>query len=148
MKTDVVWKDGMEFEGVAENHTVSMDAKPPIGKGKGSTPKELVAIGLGGCTAMDVIALLKKYKQPPKSLTVNVEVEPTKDGYPVIFEKAVLTFVAEGNIEKEKLLDAVNLSQTKYCSVSAMLSKVFPIEYSVVLNGEKIGTGVANFTKT
>src|SRR5690606_6375283 len=111
----------------------------------GASPKELVAMGLGGCTAMDVIALLKKHKQPPQSFLVNVEVQTSTGGHPAVFEKAVLRFVVNGAVDADKLLEAVKLSQTKYCGVSAMLSKALPIEYKVVLNGTEIGAGSANF---
>ena len=141
MRSAVVWKSGMEFEGVADNHTVGMDAKAPLGKGAYCTPKELVALGLGGCTAMDVIALLKKHKQPPQAFRIDIEIESSTGGHPAVFTKAILTFNIEGAVDAEKLKEAVALSQTKYCGVSAMLSQAFPIEYVVVLNGEEIGTG-------
>lgn len=145
MKTSIQWKDGMQFTGIAGHHTVPMDAKSPIGKDAASTPKELVAIGLGGCTAMDVIALLKKYKQPPLSFSVDIEITSSAGEPPVVFEKATLIFKVEGNVSAEKLTEAVKLSQTKYCGVSAMLSKSFPIEYQIILNGHEIGTGAAHF---
>lgn len=145
MKTAVVWKTGMEFSGVAVDHIVQMDAKVPLGKDSGATPKELVAMGLGGCTAMDVIALLKKYKQSPNSFRIDVEVQPSTEGNPIVFEKAMLTFIVDGAVDPEKLKEAVTLSQTKYCGISAMLSKSFPIEYQVILNGNKIETGIAKF---
>lgn len=145
MKTAVVWKDGMMFEGVADNHIVQMDAKAPIGKDIGASPKELVAMGLGGCTAMDVIALLKKYKQPPQTFRVDVEIVPSRGAHPIVFEKAILTFTVDGAVDSEKVNEAVKLSQTKYCGVSAMLSKSFPIEYRIILNGTEIGTGTTKF---
>lgn len=145
MKTAVVWKDGMKFDGHVDHHVVSMDAKSPLGKDMGASPKELVAMGLGGCTAMDVIALLKKYKQPPTDFRVDVEIIPSTGSHPIVFEKAILTFVVDGAVDAEKINEAVNLSQTKYCGVSAMLSKAFPIEYQVILNGKEIGKGSAKF---
>jgi putative redox protein len=143
MKTNTVWKENMSFIGECGENTLPMDAKPPLGKAAGMTPKELVAIGLSGCTAMDVIALLKKHKQEVKSLNVEAEVEKSKGGYPEVFSHILLTFKAEGNIDREKYLEAVTLSQTKYCGVSAMLVKAFPIEYKVLLNNEEIGSGKA-----
>lgn len=145
MKTAVVWNGEMEFSGVAGSHTVSMDAKSPIGRDKAASPKELVALGLGGCTAMDVIALLKKYKQPPTNFSIDVEIQPSTGAHPIVFEKAILSFIVDGNVTAEKLNEAVLLSQTKYCGVSAMLSKALPIEYRIFLNGIEIGTGNANF---
>lgn len=145
MKTTIVWKDAMEFEGAAGPHIVRMDAKVPFGKDSAASPKELVAMGLGGCTAMDVIALLIKNKQPPQSFQIDVEVQHSTNGHPIVFEKALLKFIVNGQIEPNKLIEAVSLSQTKYCGVSAMLSKALPIEYKVVLNGIEIGFGSANF---
>ena len=145
MKTAVVWKSGMEFDGQVDGHVVPMDAKAPLGKGAAATPKELVAIGLAGCTAMDVIALLKKYKQWPESFHIDVDVTTSVGEHPAIFEKANLNFIVDGSVSPEKLNDAVKLSQTKYCGVSAMLAKAFLIEYRVILNGELIGSGVAEF---
>jgi putative redox protein len=135
----------MEFDGRAGSHSVLMDAKPPIGSNAGATPKELVGMGLSGCTAMDVIALLKKHKQTPRHLSVDSDISIKPGGYPAVFEKAVLTFKVEGDVHPEVLKEAVALSQTKYCSVSAMLSKAFVIEYSIVLNGQLIGQGTADF---
>lgn len=145
MKTTLLWKDAMEFIGTADENAVPMDAKAPIGKGSAATPKEFVAMGLGGCTAMDVIALLKKHKQPPTSFRIEVDIQTSVSGYPAVFEKALITLNVEGDIEAEKLNEAARLSQTKYCGVSAMLSKSFPIEYRVVLNGQEIGSGFADF---
>jgi putative redox protein len=145
MKTTVRWKESMEFEGLAESHSVMMDAKAPIGKNSAATPKELVALGLGGCTAMDVIALLKKNKQLPESFEIEMDIESSTSGHPVVFKKAVLKFIVKGSIDAEYLIKAVNLSQTQFCGVSAMLSQALPIEYKIVLNGEEIKTGAANF---
>lgn len=145
MKSTVVWKAGMEFDGQVDDHNVPMDAKAPLGKGSAATPKELVALGLGGCTAMDVIALLKKHKQPPTSFRVDVEVQPSSGAHPVVFDEAFLSFIVDGDVDAATLTEAVQLSQTKYCGVSAMLSKALPIHYRIVLNGNEIGTGSANF---
>lgn len=145
MRTSVSWIGDMKFEGRADNHSIEMDAKTPIGKGQAMTPKDLVAAGLGGGTAMDVAALFKKHKQQVKSFVVEVDIETSTQGLPVVFKNAHLTFKAEGEIESTVFLEAVRLSQTKYCGVSAMLAQSFPIRYSVVLNGENIGEGYAEF---
>jgi len=96
---------------------------------------------------MDVIALLKKHKQDVKKFDVEAEVTKSKGGYPEVFTGIHLTFNAEGNIEKDKLIEAVTLSQTKYCGVSAMLVKAVPIDYDITLNGEKIGSEKLTFNK-
>jgi putative redox protein len=145
MKSTLKWTTGMQFEAVTDGNAILMDAKSPIGKGQAQTPKELIAAGLGGCTAMDVIALLKKHKQTYESLTADINIETTQGVQPMVFTAAHLLFRAKGAIQKDILLDAVRLSQTKYCGVSAMLVKAFPIKYSVELNGELIGEGAADF---
>lgn len=145
MKNKLKWAGNMKFESTAGANTVVMDAKAPIGKDSGQTPKELVAAGLGGCTAMDVVAMLKKHRQPLESLEVDVDIEVSKGGHPTLFTHALITFRAIGPVDPQILLEAVHLSQTQYCGVSAMLAKAFPIEYVVMLNNEEIGTGHANF---
>lgn len=145
MKAVLKWNEGMKFTATSDGHSVLMDAKTPIGASTAMTPKELVAVGLGGCTAMDVIALLKKHRQPFKSLDVDVEITASTSGHPVVFTGAIITFDATGDVDRAVLLDAVRLSQTKYCGVSAMLVKAHPIDYVVILNGEKVGQGKADF---
>lgn len=145
MNAQIKWTSGMKFEATSEGNSVQMDAKSPIGTNTAMTPKELVAAGLGGCTAMDVVALLKKHKQGYKTLEVSVDIATSTSGQPVVFTSATLTFTATGEVDKEILLNAVHLSQTKYCGVSAMLAKAFPISYLVKLNGEQVGEGKADF---
>lgn len=146
MKTILKWTNKMAFEATADGHTVQMDAKAPIGSGSAMTPKELVAVGLGGCTAMDVIALLKKHKQDFKDFQVDVDIETSTGVQPMVFTQATVTFLATGNIDKTIYVEAARLSQTKFCGVSAMLAKAFPIHYVVMLNNEKIGEGMAEFS--
>ena len=63
----------------------------------------------------------------------------------MVFTKADIWFRITGTVEPAIAVDAARLSQTKYCGVSAMLSKAFPIEYHVMINGEKVGGGMAEF---
>ena len=67
-----------------------MDAKSPIGKGNGFTPKELVAIGLAGCTGMDVAALMKKHKQNVQKFEIDVDVQTSSGAHPSVFSSAML----------------------------------------------------------
>lgn len=145
MRTTLNWTGGMKFEATADGKAVLMDAKRPIGTATAQTPKELVAAGLGGCTAMDVVALLKKHKQDLKSLQVDVDIETVKYLHTTTFGHAAITFTAHGTVDPQILLESVRLSQTRYCGVSAMLVRAFPIDYTVILNGEEIGTGKAEF---
>jgi putative redox protein len=145
MQTRTAWKEKMLFSGESEGNRVDLDAKTPIGSGGALTPKELVAIAISGCTAMDVVALLKKYKQPLESLDVIADVVMKENVHPIVFSDVSLTFTLAGNLDPAKVTEAIHLSQTKYCSVSAMLAKAVPIHYRVVLNGNEIGRGEASF---
>jgi putative redox protein len=100
-----------------------MDAKKPIGRDTAMTPKELVVAGLCGCTAMDVVAYLRKSKCPAATLEVTADVETSKGGHPTVFERVTLQFRVTGDVDPVKLEEAVHLSQTEYCGVSAMLTK-------------------------
>lgn len=145
MKAVLNWQEGMLFDAQTGNNSVSMDAKAPLGKEQGMTPKELVAVGLGGCTAMDVMALMKKHKQTVTGFKIDVDVEPLTIKHPHVFAKAEITFHLNGQIDAAIALESVRLSQTKFCGVSAMLSKAFPITYNVIVNGESVGMGQAQF---
>ena len=136
---------GMAFNAECGPHQLLIDTKSPLGKDSGPTPKELVVIGLAGCTAMDVAALLKKYKQPVQQFTVKTNVEQATESHPHVFKTAHIEFHIEGEVDGAKALEAVTLSQTKYCGVSAMISKTTPIHYSVFVNGSSVGEGTANF---
>ena len=94
---------------------------------------------------MDVVALLKKHKQSFETFEIDMEVETTASGHPSVFTAAQLNFRATGPIDPKIFLESIHLSQTKYCGVSAMLSKAFPITYQVFLNSELIGQGKADF---
>jgi putative redox protein len=135
----------MKFVGSNASFEVTMDAKRPAGQESALTPKELVAAGLCGCTAMDVVGLLRKKKAAVRAFDVEAAVSMTEGRHPIVFSAVTLTFRLEGDVEAAALLEAVHLSQSKYCGVSAMLSKAVPIHYEVVLNGSTIGVGEANF---
>lgn len=134
----------MSFTAAAGKHSFNMDTQAPLGSDTAPTPKQLLLAGVAGCTAMDVVALLKKYRQEIESFDVEVEGEASS-GYPSVFPELRLTFRLHGKIESEKALEAVRLSQTKYCGVSAMISKGVPIHYVVELNGVQVGAGNAQF---
>ena len=145
MKSKLVWKSQMEFEAETQQHRLTMDSRAPLGKDRGMTPKELVVCGLAGCTAMDVVALMKKHKQELTSFEVDADVEVSKGAHPLVFTRAHLNFRLAGQVDTAIVLESVRLSQTKYCGVSAMLSKALPITYSVYVNERLIGEGQAQF---
>jgi putative redox protein len=145
MKIDLVWSDKMLFEAQVGEHRVPVDARAPIGNNRGMAPKELLLSALASCTAMDVVALLRKHKQQLAKLRVEVEAPLSEGGHPKRFTRADLTFDVSGEVDPNVLLASVKASQTMYCGVSAMLSQAFPIAYKVMLNGALVGSGEANF---
>ena len=145
MKLKSVWGEKMRFTAEVDNHSIPMDTKQPIGDDTAATPKQLLIAAICGCTGMDVVALLKKYHQPLIKFEIEAEASVTEGVHPIVFKEVQLVFKLEGALEKEKVLEAITLSQTKYCSVSAMLSKSFPIRYTIQLNSENIGAGSAQF---
>jgi putative redox protein len=145
MKLNLSWQDKMLFVASAAGCETKMDAKAPIGQGSALTPKELVLAGLSGCTAMDVIALMRKHKQRVTRFEVKTDASVSASGHPVVFTSASLTFELDGEVDPSVALEAVKLSQTKYCGVSSMLSRAFPIRWELVVNGTSVGQGQAEF---
>ncbi len=129
-KVQVTWTGpGLRMIGETEGGpAVVLDSsKEEYGTHSGLTPMELVLIGLAGCTAMDVIAMMAKQRQPMTNLQVKVEAERA-EGHPQVYKKIHLEYVAYGDgIDEKALARAIELSKTKYCSVSAMLSKAAEI---------------------
>lgn len=144
MDTHVLWKEGMAFDGRAEGFNIPMDAPAPLGHHYGPGPKEVVAIGLSGCAGMDVIGYLKKHKQFVDHFDIEAVIEQSTD-HPVVFTSIQLIFKLEGAIDPAIALLAVELSQTKYSGLSAMLCLSAPINWILYVNGEKAGMGRAHF---
>lgn len=144
MKLSMTWKEKMLFEATDGTDSVLMDAKPPIGTGKTLSPKQLCLAAICGCTGMDVASLMRKNKQEMKALRVDADA-PIGEGYPAVFTEVRLDFHFEGAIDTAKAIEAVELSQSKYCGVSAMISKACPIFFQVHVNGNKVHEGKAKF---
>jgi len=125
MKMCIKWNDGVSFLGETESgHTVLMDGAPEVGgRNLGLRPMELVLMGTGGCTASDVVMILKKSRQDVSDCIVEIEAErATKD--PKVFTRIHYHFILTGNNLKPQQVDrAINLSAEKYCSASIMLGK-------------------------
>lgn len=139
------WNEKMKFVARSDGHEIEMDAKSPLGHDSAMTPKELLLSGVTGCTGMDVVALLKKYQQTVEEFSIQADADLIEGSHPAIFSKIQLTFKLKGKIDSEKAIEAVHLSQSKYCSVSAMISKAVPIYYTIEVNGTEIGYGQSNF---
>lgn len=120
MEVRVSWHEGMRFIGVGPSkHAVVMDTDAVGGEGAGPRPVELMLIALGGCTAMDVVAILNKMKTPPRKFELSIRAE-RNDEHPKFVRKAHLHYRAWG-VPKENLERAAQLSQERYCSVSHSL---------------------------
>ena len=147
MKMQLNWVENMRCVAHGSGHSVDMDAKAPIGHGTALNPKQLLLSGLMGCTAIDVIASMKKHRQPMESFDIDAEVQTSAPQvHPGVFTAVLLRFRVHGAVDPELLLEAIRLSQSQYCGVSAMLSRAFPIDYEIFLNDEWIGKGKAQFT--
>lgn len=105
---------------------------------KGASPMELLLMGVGGCSAIDVIMILKKQRQEITSYKMEVEGQrkEVRDAKP--FEAMHVTLYLEGKIDAAKALRAAQLSFEKYCSVSITLEASVKITYGIVLNGKVI----------
>ncbi len=128
MDAKVTWQEGLEFAGSADNgHPVRLAGDAA---GDSISPMQMVAISLAGCTAMDVISILKKKQQAVTHFEVAVHADRSED-YPKVFTRAELEYQVTGHqVDEAALLRAIDLSMTKYCPVHAMLEKSFPIELS------------------
>ena len=125
MKGTVRWAGDVRF--VAESgsgHSIAIDGPPDYGgKNQGVRPMELVLLGVAGCSAFDVIHILKKSRQDVTDCVTEVEAERV-DAVPAVFKKIHLHFVVTGrNLKDTQVKRAVELSAEKYCSASIMLSK-------------------------
>ncbi|MDZ7260859.1 MAG: OsmC family protein [candidate division KSB1 bacterium] len=132
---------GLSLVGKADsNHWVPMDAATKLGGlDAGARPMELVLIGLGGCTSMDVISILEKKRVPLEDFEIELEAEQAED-YPRVFTSIKMKYIFYGkNIKPADVERAIELSQTKYCSVSAMLKKVADIKVEYEIRESKCG---------
>jgi putative redox protein len=122
----------MQFDGQATSgHTLSMDADDESGgRNKGFRPMELLLVGFGGCSGMDVISILRKKRQNVTGLEINVKGEKT-DSYPKIYKEVHIEYVVKGKgVQKDAVERAIALSLDKYCSVGATLAKAGTITHS------------------
>ncbi len=137
MGKDVVktkWVDGMAFECEISGHKVTIDAGSQVGGNDlGPRPKALMLASLGGCTAMDVISILKKMRVEVKDLNVIVEGDLT-DEHPKHFYKMHVIYEVTGkNLPMDKIKKAVDLSEDRYCGVSAVYKQTMEVTSEIKL---------------
>lgn len=121
------WIEEQRFEGEASSgHTIVIDGD----KKTANSPMELLLIGLCGCTGYDVVSILRKKREPFAGLEVRAEAERAPDP-PMVYTEIRLTYKVRGNVSHKAVEDAVRLSEEKYCSVAATLSKTARISYKI-----------------
>jgi len=133
MYASVEWQGQMRFVGKGETDaTVVLDAPVAAGgEAGGLRPKELLLSGLAGCTAMDVIAILRKMRCEPESFRVEVTAEVSRE-HPRVFTAFHLTYFVNGDVPEDKLEKAIKLSQERYCGVTAMFRHFAMVSHEVV----------------
>jgi putative redox protein len=131
MKARIKWIEGVSFAGQSESgHTVVMDGPPDSGgKNLGVRPMEMMLIGMGGCTAFDVVHILRKSRQPITDCVA--EIDATRaDTDPKVFTKIHVHFIVSGKgLDPKRVEQAIKLSAEKYCSASIMLGKVAEVTH-------------------
>jgi len=123
---------GITFLGKSESgHWVAMDGPESFGgNNSAARPKELLLIGLGGCTGSDVVTILQKKKVKIDGFEMNITSDVSEE-HPQVYTKIHIEYVFYGkNLEAKDIERAIELSMTKYCSVTAMLSKAMPVTHS------------------
>lgn len=126
------WLDGVAFETAVDEHRLTLDTPLEYGgKNRGPRPKPLLLVALAGCTGMDVISMLKKMRVPVEKFRVVVEGDLTAE-HPRQFYRIHIVYEFTGpNLPPEKLRQAIELSQEKYCGVSATIKKAMPLTWEL-----------------
>jgi putative redox protein len=129
--------DAFHFEAISETGNIAqMDAGENIGgHNKGVRPMQMLVMGLGGCSAIDIVLILKKQRQTIDSFEISIDAEREKDKEPSLWETLQIHFKLKGKIDIKKAERAVQLSMDKYCSVSKTLEIAgAKISYKVSVN--------------
>lgn len=129
MEAKVIWDHGLTFKGTANTgFQVPLGASASVGGDEdGFRPMELIATGLAGCTAMDVISILLKKRQDITAFEVKVRTEQAAD-FPKVFTSADIEYIITGrNVDEEAVKRSMELSAVRYCPAQAMFSQIMPI---------------------
>ena len=125
---EAIWTENERYVAEATSrHAIVMDTAK---EKTANTPMELVLIALCGCTASDVVGILKKKREPFIGLEVSAEGERA-EGYPAVYTHIKLKYRVTGKVSQKAMEDAVKLSKEKYCSVSAMIEKTAKITATI-----------------
>ena len=138
MKARIKWIEDVMFVGESgSGHSVVMDGAPEAGgRNLGIRPTEMVLLGLGGCTAFDVVLILKRGRENIADCVVELDAERAQTD-PKVFTKIVMRYIVTGRgLDPKKVERAVQLSAEKYCTVSAMIGKTAQIEHAIEIRDE------------
>jgi putative redox protein len=130
MEAKVVWHQKLSFDGCAETgFTLPLGADPSVGgDDDGFRPMELIAIGLAGCTAMDVVSILSKKRQDVTHFEVQVHADRAAE-HPKVFTRATIEYFISGRgVDEKAVVRAIELSATRYCPAQAMFDQIMPID--------------------
>lgn len=131
---EVNWKKGMAFEAEVNGHKVIMDA--PLesgGEEKGPRPKPLMMVSLAGCTGMDVVSLLRKMRVEIDDFSIKIQGDITEE-HPKHFTRMHIIYQFKGkDLPLDKIKKAIDLSQERYCGVSASFRKAMELTYEIQL---------------
>ncbi len=124
------------FEAVNEQgNTVNLDANPAIGgENMGFRPMETLLAGLGGCSAIDILSILRKQQEVIDDFKIEINATRREQEVPAIFEQINIQFIVKGKVDEEKLKRALKLTFEKYCSVANILGRSATINFSYILN--------------
>lgn len=142
MKASVKWRQNVCFEGQSgSGHRVVMDGPPEAGgQNSGIRPMEMILLGLGGCTAFDIMLILKKGRQQVVDCVVELEAQRA-DSEPKVFTHIHIHFIVSGkNLNEKRVKRAIELSADKYCSASIMLKNSVEITHDFEIRDEIKGT--------
>lgn len=145
LSADLNWLKEMQFEVHSREQKIVIDATPEHGgHNLGPTPKDLLLHAMMGCTSMDVIAILKKMRQPLTGLKMQAHAPMTEE-HPIHFAEVKLSYQFTGELDPAKVIKAVTSSMTKYCGVNFMISKACPISYDILINDETVHSAKVKF---
>lgn len=134
----IVLVDGVQFQAESgSGHVVAMDGAPDSGgRNLAARPMEMVLIGMGGCTAIDVVEMLRKQRQDITHLSVELAAERAPEP-PKVFTEVKLIYRVRGRKLNRSLIErAVALSEDKYCSATAMIRKTATVTHEILLEDE------------
>lgn len=133
------WMGKMQFNALVNGHTLVMDAPERVGgEDLGSIPKPFVLTALSGCSGMDVVALLRKSDQQVADFSMKVTGELSKQP-PMTYTSIHMVYEFSGEeAHKAAAIEAVTLSQEKYCGVSYLLKKAIPVTWEIRYNGSVV----------